>query len=129
MSSFVRTGQKRIGSKKKFIDTNEELPDISEAEAILFDLASVFANQATGPVTGEYFNKDEAAPTADNCVPNLEAKYRALLEQIPAVVFMAYLDRGISEAYVSPEIEAVLGLFARGVARGSGSLVSAYSSG
>ena len=41
--------------------------------------------------------------------PNLEAKYRALLEQIPAVVFMAYLDRGISEAYVSPQIEAALG--------------------
>ena len=40
---------------------------------------------------------------------NLEAKYRALLEQIPAVVFMAYLDRGVSEAYVSPEIEAALG--------------------
>ena len=41
--------------------------------------------------------------------PNMEAKYRALLEQIPAVVFMVYLDRGLSEAYVSPEIEASLG--------------------
>ena len=40
---------------------------------------------------------------------NPEAKYRALLEQIPAVVFMAYVDRGVSEAYVSPEIEAALG--------------------
>ena len=42
-------------------------------------------------------------------VPNLEARYRALVEQIPAVVFMAYLDRGIGEAYVSPQIEAALG--------------------
>ena len=32
-----------------------------------------------------------------------------LVEQIPAVVFMAYLDRGIGEAYVSPQIEAALG--------------------
>ena len=40
---------------------------------------------------------------------NVEAKYRALLEQIPAVVFMAYLDKGIGEAYVSPQIEAALG--------------------
>ena len=48
-------------------------------------------------------------PAADAQAPNLEAKYRALLEQIPAVVFMAYLDRGISEAYVSPQIEAALG--------------------
>ena len=47
--------------------------------------------------------------SADAQAPNLEAKYRALLEQIPAVVFMAYLDRGISEAYVSPQIEAALG--------------------
>jgi PAS domain S-box-containing protein len=32
-----------------------------------------------------------------------------LVEQIPAVVFMAYLDHGIGEAYVSPQIEAILG--------------------
>ena len=36
--------------------------------------------------------------------PNLEARYRALVEQIPAIVFMAYLDRGIGEAYVSPRL-------------------------
>jgi PAS domain S-box-containing protein len=41
--------------------------------------------------------------------PTLEARYRALLNQIPAVVFMAYLDEGISEAYVSPQIEETLG--------------------
>ncbi len=46
---------------------------------------------------------------SDECIPNLEARYRALVEQIPAVVFMAYLDRGIGEAYVSPQIEAALG--------------------
>jgi PAS domain S-box-containing protein len=40
---------------------------------------------------------------------NMEAKYRALVEQIPAIVFMAYLDKGIGEAYVSPQIEAALG--------------------
>jgi PAS domain S-box-containing protein len=45
----------------------------------------------------------------DTLSPNLEARYRALVEQIPAVVFMAYLDRGIGEAYVSPQIEAALG--------------------
>ena len=45
----------------------------------------------------------------DAQLPNVEARYRALVEQIPAVVFMAYLDRGIGEAYVSPQIEAALG--------------------
>jgi AmiR/NasT family two-component response regulator len=34
----------------------------------------------------------------------MDAKYRALVEQIPAVIFMAYLDKGIGEAYVSPQI-------------------------
>ncbi len=53
------------------------------------------------------FNGQESA--SDARAPNPEAKYRALLEQIPAVVFMASLDRGISEAYVSPQIEAALG--------------------
>ena len=48
-------------------------------------------------------------PCPDAQVPNLEAKYKALVEQLPAVVFMAYLDRGIGEAYVSPQIEATLG--------------------
>ena len=38
-----------------------------------------------------------------------EARYRALVEQIPAVVFMAFLDEGTCEAYVSPQIERVLG--------------------
>ena len=77
-----------------------ETPALAEAEAVLLDLARVFAPPALN---------DCERSSADARAPNLEDKYRALLEQIPAVVFMAYLDRGISEAYVSPEIEAVLG--------------------
>ncbi|MGB9417993.1 MAG: PAS domain S-box protein [Acidobacteriaceae bacterium] len=79
------------------------LPELGEAEAILLDLAKVFSTStSSSSVQAKQELHDENAP-------NLEAKYRALLEQIPAVVFMAYLDRGISEAYVSPEIEAALG--------------------
>ena len=44
--------------------------------------------------------------------PGCEARYRGLVEQIPALVFMAYLDQGIGEAYVSPQIEKSLGFFA-----------------
>ena len=43
------------------------------------------------------------------CFPDMEARYRILIEQLPAVVFMAYLDQGVGEAYVSPQIEATLG--------------------
>ena len=79
------------------------LPDLGQAEALLLELASVFA--ASNGSTAS----DHAVPSPEAHASNLEARYRALLEQIPAVVFMAYLDRGVSEAYVSPEIEAALG--------------------
>lgn len=49
-----------------------------------------------------------SAPPEDT-LPSLADRYRVLVEQIPAVVFMGYLDGGISEAYVSPHIEQVLG--------------------
>ena len=110
MSSFAQTVRKRRSSVEPLVDPSEVLPDIVEAEAVLLDLARVFYD----PTIGRAHVPDNSAgsgnePTADGNAPNLEAKYRALLEQIPAVVFMAYLDRGISEAYVSPQIEAALG--------------------
>jgi PAS domain S-box-containing protein len=39
----------------------------------------------------------------------LEKRYRTLIEGIPAVTFMAALDAGVSELYVSPQIEKLLG--------------------
>ena len=39
----------------------------------------------------------------------LEARYRNLVEGIPAVTFLAALDEGDSELYVSPQIEQLLG--------------------
>jgi PAS domain S-box-containing protein len=38
-----------------------------------------------------------------------ELRYRTLVEQIPAVTFMAVLGEGENEIYVSPHIEALLG--------------------
>jgi PAS domain S-box-containing protein len=78
-------------------DARPPLEDLSssEAGALLEQLASVFSFSTS--------------PVSDPELPNLEAKYRALVEQIPAVIFMAYLDRGIGEAYVSPQIEESLG--------------------
>ena len=55
----------------------------------------------------------EAETNSEVPLLNVEAKYRALVEQIPAVVFMAYLDKGIGEAYVSPQIETALGIFTK----------------
>jgi PAS domain S-box-containing protein len=39
----------------------------------------------------------------------MEARYRTLVEGIPAVTFMAALDEGVNELYVSPQVEALLG--------------------
>jgi PAS domain S-box-containing protein len=66
-----------------------------EAESALQDLAAVFFRSPP--------DTSELPP------PNADDKYRTLVEQLPAVVFMAYLDRGIGEAYVSPRIEQILG--------------------
>lgn len=85
----------------------EQATTYAEAEAILQGLARVFFEN-----TSLLANLNPSAPSSTRItsqLPNLEAKYRALVEQIPAVVFMAYLDEGVGEAYVSPQIEAVLG--------------------
>src|SRR3984957_14633362 len=86
----------------------------AEAEEILQGLAGVFSRHYNPAVARRVVYPPERPDQGwskddDAQLPNLEARYRALVEQIPAVVFMAYLDRGIGEAYVSPQIEAALG--------------------
>jgi len=78
-------------------------PSLSEAQAMLEGLASVFLrdSQDGSRVPGGSHGAPE--------LPNMQARYRSLVEQLPAVVFLVYLDRGIGEAYVSPYIEAALG--------------------
>ncbi len=85
--------------------------NLSEAEKALQELANVFLQQQSS-ISGASLDRAEAeesklSPEAP--LLSMEAKYRALVEQIPAVVFMAYLDKGIGEAYVSPQIETALG--------------------
>ena len=84
--------------------------DPIQAEEILRELAGVFTQNA-GAARRIVYPPEETDPATARIrySPKLEARYRALVEQIPAVVFMAYLDRGIGEAYVSPQIEAALG--------------------
>jgi len=78
----------------------------ADAERLLVDLAAVFLNNSASPPAPAAVSIGEEA---EEQLPNVDAIYRALVEQIPAVVFMAHLDRGIGEAYVSPQIEASLG--------------------
>lgn len=77
---------------------------LDEAESVLQQLAAAFplVNTVTVPSLSTF--SGDAVP-----LPESEARYQTLIEQIPAVVFMAFLDKGIGEAYVSPQIEAILG--------------------
>jgi PAS domain S-box-containing protein len=87
------------------------LGSVSDAQKALQELAEVFLQQ-NAPIVSRHAKFPEIAePNAplDSQRLNIEARYRALVEQIPAVVFMAYLDKGIGEAYVSPQIETALG--------------------
>jgi PAS domain S-box-containing protein len=49
------------------------------------------------------------AEAGDARVQRAEARYRGLIEQIPAVTFLAQLTGGRNEMYVSPQIESLLG--------------------
>ena len=77
-------------------------PSLVEAQAMLEELASVFLRDTQSAT--DLYGFDTARQ-----LPNMQARYRSLVEQMPAVVFLVYLDRGIGEAYVSPYIEAALG--------------------
>jgi PAS domain S-box-containing protein len=87
--------------------------NLTEAEKALQELADVFFQQQTCAADLKLTGKTGSKRTSEAPSLNMEATYRALVEQIPAVVFMAYLDKGIGEAYVSPQIEAALGFSQR----------------
>ncbi|MGA9769157.1 MAG: PAS domain-containing protein [Blastocatellia bacterium] len=94
-----------------------ELPDqaqlvmLREAENVLGGLANIFltADHSLLQNAGEFIAKQGHLKLITSESPDVEARYRILVEQIPAVVFLAFLDKGIGEAYVSPQIEAMLG--------------------
>jgi PAS domain S-box-containing protein len=69
-----------------------------QAEAVLRGLAEPVA--PGGP---------QARESAEERLRKVEARFHTLVEQIPAVTFMAALDAGANELYVSPQIESLLG--------------------
>jgi PAS domain S-box-containing protein len=74
-------------------------PDLEQGLAILARLGSAIDNAPPAA----------RSPPSDALLHVAEARYRALVEQIPAVTFMASLDGGLNEVYVSPQIEGLLG--------------------
>ncbi len=80
----------------------------AEIQSLLAELGSFLGQhfQHTQPASTSSQKQSSDIPEA---IPTIEDRYRVLVEQIPAVVFMAFVDGGISEAYVSPQVEQVLG--------------------
>ena len=101
MESILRGTEKRSGDARP--------ADLAEAERILSGLAGAFFAAGSGALEGESPSFSAIPTNQPPQTLDIGARYRTLVEQIPAVVFMAFLDKGMSEAYVSPQIEAVLG--------------------
>jgi PAS domain S-box-containing protein len=92
------------------------------AESILSALASALFPAGGGTIDQVSWESDKRAAQPAAATPEdaaeqrafdklraAELRYRTLLEQIPAVTFMAVLGEGQNEVYVSPHIEALLG--------------------
>jgi len=90
---------------------------VPEAENILAELAgALFPSGAGEPRQLTWEDPQRAHATyraarqdGEARLRAAELRYRTLVEQIPAVTFMAALGEGDNEIYVSPHIEALLG--------------------
>lgn len=89
-----------------------------DAEGLLSELASALF--PTGAADVRQLTWPDSIPQPANRVVawrsereaklrTAELRYRTLIEQIPAVTFMAVLGEGENEIYISPHIEALLG--------------------
>jgi PAS domain S-box-containing protein len=91
-------------------------PTQAEAETYLAHMAGLLPSGSTlAELAGLVASAKSAATrgTDEAQLHRAEARYRALVEQIPAVTFMAPLDGSTSELYVSPQIEELLGFSAQ----------------
>jgi PAS domain S-box-containing protein len=91
----------------------QELNPLSQSDPSTLDLASIEATlkalaevscQSDRSIPGSSVGQSHFADPLSE-----EFKYRSLVDRLPAVVFMASLDGGIGDAYVSPQVEATLG--------------------
>jgi PAS domain S-box-containing protein len=90
-----------------------EIPEGMEAVGALLELARAFAPNFLLPQFTSAPPDALAHSDSADRVEKAEARYQTLVEQIPAVTFMASFENGLSEIYVSPHIETMLGYTAR----------------
>jgi PAS domain S-box-containing protein len=85
-----------------------------EAEALLESLAAAILpaeNRDISRLTWSELqpSENETPDDVHERLRRLEARFKTLVEQIPAVTFMAVLGEGKNEIYVSPHVEQMLG--------------------
>ncbi len=85
-----------VGDNPTILDP-DAAANVYQAEAALLELGRAYSTGTEHHKLGAH-----SALSADD-------RYRALVEQIPAVVFLAQMEGGLGEAYVSPQIESILG--------------------
>ena len=101
-----------------------EVTSVEAAEAILGQIAAglfpggipdfarlVWSDEPKPAASGAEGPADfiDGGASAETRLRAVEARFRTLVEQIPAVTFMAVLGEGKNEIYVSPHIEQMLG--------------------
>ncbi len=94
------------------VTAGQQAGSYEAAEVILRGLAEIPAS-ARGRGVDHPILPDEAPAArtqpADAKLRLAEVRYRTLVEQLPVVTFLAALDGGVNQLYVSPQIEALLG--------------------
>jgi PAS domain S-box-containing protein len=90
-----------------------EIPSDLDAVGTLLGLARTFLPGFALPSLVAQSYAEPVGPSAEKCFLKAEARYRVLLEQLPAVTFMAAFEEGLREIYVSPQIETLLGYTVR----------------
>jgi PAS domain S-box-containing protein len=85
--------------------------DVCEVEALLAALAGSATGRAEPDFSrsASFAARTSSSEKVRSSRPGLGAIYPILVEQIPAVIFVAFLGGGLPETYVSPQIEAALG--------------------
>ncbi|HEY0375884.1 MAG TPA: hypothetical protein VGC87_02910 [Pyrinomonadaceae bacterium] len=103
-TSLVNTNKAELTSQSQAADfvelerllfENIEPASVEEAEDILEALASVFSSEVSEArlAAGLLSPKVDEPPLVAGELPDTGARYHILVEQIPAVVFMAFLNK------------------------------------
>jgi PAS domain S-box-containing protein len=114
LMSRPRTTTGILGEPRSTPAAEQELT-YQAAETLLRSLADGLSPSRSEPVSRIDARIPQPTPHADQPqavetrLRLAEARYRTLVEQMPVVTFLAALDGGVNELYVSPQIESLLG--------------------